>query len=80
VWCFPADHDVESVQTHQHHFGGLALDWDLSHAGCVIEIARLVSAAGVELLAGGPPCQPFSRAGRSKIRHRVSHGLRDPID
>jgi DNA (cytosine-5)-methyltransferase 1 len=75
-----ADHDVESVKTHRHHFGGLALDWDLSDAGRVIEIARLVSAAGVELLAGGPPCQPFSKAGRSKIRHRVCNGLRDPID
>ena len=75
-----ADHDVEAVETHRHHFGGLALDWDLSEAGHVTEIARLVSAAGVELLAGGPPCQPFSKAGRSKIRHRVRHGLRDPRD
>ncbi|HUY48537.1 MAG TPA: DNA (cytosine-5-)-methyltransferase [Streptosporangiaceae bacterium] len=75
-----ADHDVEAVETHRHHFGGLALDWDLSEAGHVAEIARLVSAAGVELLAGGPPCQPFSKAGRSKIRHRVRHGLRDPRD
>ena len=40
----------------------------------------MVSAAGMELLAGGPPCQPFSKAGRSKIRHRVRHGLRDPRD
>ena len=75
-----ADHDVEAVETHRHHFGGLALDWDLSEAEHVAEIARLVSASGVELLAGGPPCQPFSKAGRSKIRHRVRHGLRDPRD
>src|ERR1035441_376298 len=25
-----ADHDAEAVETHRHHFGGLALDWDLS--------------------------------------------------
>jgi DNA (cytosine-5)-methyltransferase 1 len=31
-------------------------------------------------VVGGPPCQPFSKAGRSKIRHRVHHGLRDPND
>jgi DNA (cytosine-5)-methyltransferase 1 len=75
-----ADHDVEAVETHRHHFGGLALDWDLGEVGHVAEIARLISAASVELVAGGPPCQPFSKAGRSKIRHRVRHGLRDPRD
>jgi len=74
------DHDPESVETHRHHFGGLALDWDLSDSDKVEEIARLIRAAGVELLAGGPPCQPFSKAGRSKIRHRVREGLRDPYD
>jgi DNA (cytosine-5)-methyltransferase 1 len=75
-----ADKDAEAVETHRHHFGGLALDWDLGNTGRVMKIAELVSAAGVELLAGGPPCQPFSKAGRSKIRHRVRHGLRDPRD
>lgn len=75
-----ADKDAEAVETHRHHFGGLALDWDLSDTGRVMKVAELVSAAGVELLAGGPPCQPFSKAGRSKIRHRVRHGLRDPKD
>ncbi len=75
-----ADTDAEAVETHRHHFGGLVLDWDLGDTGNVAEIGRLVAAAGVELLAGGPPCQPFSKAGRSKIRHRVRHGLRDPRD
>jgi DNA (cytosine-5)-methyltransferase 1 len=75
-----ADKDAEAVETHRHHFGGLALDWDLNKFGHVMKLARLVSAAGVELLAGGPPCQPFSKAGRSKIRHRVRNGLRDPRD
>jgi DNA (cytosine-5)-methyltransferase 1 len=75
-----ADHDAEAVETHRHHFGGLALDLDLGDATNVDRIARLVKAAGVELLAGGPPCQPFSKAGRSKIRHRVRAGLRDPHD
>jgi DNA (cytosine-5)-methyltransferase 1 len=75
-----ADKDAEAVETHRHHFGGLVLDWDLSKFAHVKAIADLVSAAGVELLAGGPPCQPFSKAGRSKIRHRVRNGLRDPRD
>jgi DNA (cytosine-5)-methyltransferase 1 len=75
-----ADKDPEAVETHRHHFGGLTLDWDLGNTGHVAKIAKLVAAAEVELLAGGPPCQPFSKAGRSKIRHRVRHGLRDPVD
>ena len=75
-----ADRDRESVETHRHHFGGLTLECDLGDTAQVAEIGRLVSAAGIELLAGGPPCQPFSKAGRSKIRHRVRHGLRDPKD
>ena len=75
-----ADHDAEAVETHRHHLGGLALDWDLADTDRVARIAELVAAAGVELLAGGPPCQPFSKAGRSKIRHRVRKGLRAPRD
>jgi DNA (cytosine-5)-methyltransferase 1 len=75
-----ADHDPEAVETHRHHFGGYTLDWDLSDSDRVDAIASLISAAGVDLLVGGPPCQPFSRAGRYKIRHRVRNGLRDPHD
>jgi DNA (cytosine-5)-methyltransferase 1 len=32
------------------------------------------------LVAGGPPCQPFSRAGSSKIRSLVSTGKREVVD
>ncbi len=61
-----ADRDPEAVETHRHHFGGLALDWDLGEPSHVAKVAELVSDAGVELLAGGPPCQPFSRAGQEQ--------------
>lgn len=75
-----ADYDADSVETHQHYFGGLTVDWDLGDPARVKQVARLIREAGIEVLTGGPPCQPFSKAGRSKIRHRVRHGLRDPYD
>ena len=74
------DHDTESVLTHRHHFGGLSLQEDLSDPATVERVAELVRRAEVDVLAGGPPCQPFSKAGRSGIRHRVRNGLRDPHD
>lgn len=74
------DHYSEAVETHRHHHGGLSVDWDLGDPARIREVAELVRHAGVELLAGGPPCQPFSKAGRSMIRHKVRHGLRDPYD
>ncbi|MFD0482353.1 DNA (cytosine-5-)-methyltransferase [Kineococcus sp. GCM10028916] len=74
------DHDKEAVETHRHHFGGLAVDWNLSDADQVERVAHLMSEAGVQVLAGGPPCQPFSKAGRYLIRDRVNKGLRDPHD
>ena len=74
------DRDREATETHRHHFGGLTLDWDLGKPGRVARVAQLVQDAGVELLAGGPPCQPFSRAGRSKIRHRILNGFADPSE
>lgn len=74
------DRDREATETHRHHFGGLTLDWDLGNAERIARVAQLVKAADVELLTGGPPCQPFSRAGRSKIRHRILNGFDDPSE
>jgi DNA (cytosine-5)-methyltransferase 1 len=77
---FSADHDAESVETHRHHFAGLAVDWDLGDASVVERVADLLRRGNVDVLAGGPPCQPFSKAGRWGIRYRVRQGLRDPHD
>jgi DNA (cytosine-5)-methyltransferase 1 len=74
------DHDREATETHRHHFGGLTLNWDLGNSDRIGRVAQLVKDADVELLAGGPPCQPFSRAGRSKIRHRILNGHHDPSE
>ncbi|MET9336630.1 DNA (cytosine-5-)-methyltransferase [Nonomuraea sp. NPDC003804] len=74
------DHDREAVETHRHHHGGLTVDWDLGDPMVIQHVADLIRTAGIELLAGGPPCQPFSKAGRSKIRFQVRHSLRDARD
>lgn len=75
-----ADHDSEALETHRHHFGGLTVDGDLGDPEIVERVARLMREGQIDVLAGGPPCQPFSKAGRSGIRHRVRQGLREPID
>lgn len=74
------DCDREATETHRHHFGGLTLDWDLGNPELVARVGKLLKDADVELLAGGPPCQPFSRAGRNKIRHRILNGFADPSE
>ncbi|MGI5246644.1 DNA cytosine methyltransferase [Dactylosporangium sp. CA-139066] len=74
------DHYPEAIETHRHHHAGLSVTWDLGDPDRIRQVADLVQRTGVELLAGGPPCQPFSKAGRSMIRHKVRHGLRDPYD
>ena len=77
---FSADHDTESVETHGHHFGGLSVNWDLSDPETIKRTGDLLKSIKIDVLAGGPPCQPFSKAGRSMIRHMVRNGLRDPHD
>lgn len=74
------DHYPEAVETHRHHFPGMSVDWDLGDVDRIEELAAVLNAINVDLIAGGPPCQPFSKAGRSGIRHAVRNGLRDPHD
>ncbi|MFV0458501.1 MAG: DNA cytosine methyltransferase [Actinomycetales bacterium] len=75
-----ADHDEAAVQTHLAMFPGLCLDLDLAESDRVDGLVELLDGIQVDLIAGGPPCQPFSRAGRSKIRDLVDRGVREPVD
>lgn len=72
------DHFAEAVETHAHHFAGMSLDWDMTKADRVESVAALIRDNGIDLVAGGPPCQSFSKAGRSYIRHRIHNGKSDP--
>ncbi|WP_018586386.1 DNA cytosine methyltransferase [Salinispora arenicola] len=74
------DNDPKSLQTHRHNFPGLALACDLSDELERGRLIKLLSSTEIDLVAGGPPCQPFSRAGRSKIRSLVESGHRPEHD
>lgn len=74
------DIDEWARETHAHNFEGVALGLDLGDPDVRDQVVRLFDGIEVALVAGGPPCQPYSRAGRSKIRSLVELGKRDAKD
>ena len=74
------DNDDRSLETHRANFPGRALAFDLADGERVDDLIDLLAGVEVDVLSGGPPCQPFSRAGRSKIRSLVSRGQRPAVD
>lgn len=74
------DNDAKALQTHRHNFPGLTLSYDLSETAGRKALVGLLAQTEIDLVAGGPPCQPFSRAGRSKIRSLVEAGHRPAHD
>lgn len=74
------DHDEHALATHRANFPGLALDIDLSSPEGLAQVVGLLEGIDVDVLAGGPPCQPFSTAGQSKLRSLVAQGKRPAKD
>ena len=57
-----------AVSTHRANFGGVSLCADLSEHRTIKRIGDALEGVSITLIAGGPPCQPFSRAGINKVR------------
>ena len=74
------DHDEHAISTHRAHHKGLSESWDLYDPANVEAIGRIVREHEVSIVCGGPPCQPFSRAGRGIIRSLVDRGVRGAVD
>ncbi|AKZ57068.1 Cytosine-specific methyltransferase [Streptomyces ambofaciens ATCC 23877] len=74
------DFDERAAETHRANFPGLSLKMDLGDPAERDRLEEILKSAKIDLVAGGPPCQPFSRAGRNKIRDLVKNHGRDPED
>lgn len=75
-----ADHDRLAVETHEGNLGGLGYCGDLGDPTDFLCHLAAWGVDTVDVVAGGPPCQPFSRAGRSKLRDLVESGVRNHRD
>ena len=75
-----ADSDPVATETHTANIEGLTWTGDLSDPSAFIRQLDDWGIDDVDLLAGGPPCQPFSTAGMSKIGDLVRRGSRYPRD
>ena len=74
------DNDAKALQTHRYNFPGLTRVCNLGDPEQRGVLMKLLEGIEIDLVAGGPPCQPFSRAGLSKIRSLVAAGHRDEDD
>lgn len=75
-----ADSDAASVETHAANLGSLPFQGDLASTTRLLTALERWGVSHVDIVAGGPPCQPFSRAGSAKIRDLVRQGARPTQD
>ena len=75
-----ADSDPVAIETHAANIPGLTWVGDLTDPTEFVDQLDRWGIKNVDLLAGGPPCQPFSRAGTAKIGSLVRSGSRPAYD
>jgi DNA (cytosine-5)-methyltransferase 1 len=64
------------METHAANLPGLTWTGDLADPSHFLQALEVWGIETVDLVAGGVPCQPFSRAGRSRIAKLVEDGQR----
>ena len=74
------DHDPWALETHRHNFVGRAREADLGDKATIRRLIAELRTVPIDLVAAGPPCQPFSVAGQPKIRSLVTNGSRPSVD
>jgi DNA (cytosine-5)-methyltransferase 1 len=75
-----ADNDPWAVETHTASVGGIGYTGDLTDPADFLEHLAGWGIQTADLVVGGVPCQPFSRAGHSKLKDLIRAGLRADDD